>query len=1519
MGGSEDEGFVITNTLVTGKLSISKTVTSDLSEDKTREYEFTITTSDPSIKGDYKATIGTTEQTVSFDDEGKATVKLTNGQTILIEGLPAGVTYKVAEAKVDGMDTEAEGAEGTIPEGGTAEAKFTNTRRTGSLVVTKVVDSPAAEDADKEFSVTVTLGDNTISGTYGDMSFSSGVATFKIKAGEDNAVTATGLPVGVSYTVSEETPANFEEPKIEGETGSIPDSEEPAKATITNARTLGELKVTKEVVSTTTTDYTKDFTFTAEIDVVDGTYGDVTFSNGKATFTLKDGESVTISGLPVGLECKVTEAEAEGFATTPKAEQTATVSEDGEEITFTNTKSEGSLIVSKVVESDVAADKTAKYAIKITLDDTTINGTYGDATFTNGVATVELADSESATISGLPEGVGYTVSEETPENFEDPEIEGATGKIVKDMTAAATVTNTRKTGGLKVEKKVESDLAADKTVKFSFTVKLGEEITGTFGDVDFSKGEATFTLADGESVSITGLPIGVSYEVTEEENANFLTVSDPNPAKGDIAEESKTVTFTNTRKTGDLTVKKVVESKLAADSTAEFKFTVTLSEKLTGKYGNMEFTDGVATFTLKDGQSMSAEGLPTNITYEVEEEAVELMATTSEGEKGEITEETAEATFTNTRDTYDLKVKKVVDSPAESDSTKAYSVKITLSDTNISGTFGDITFTNGVAEFTLKGGETKTAEGLPATVEYTVEETSPGEEYTVTYEGESGTLEADAEVTITNTRKLGKVTVTKKVESTTATDHEKEFEFTITLGDTTVNGTFDGVEFKDGVATITLKDGESITITGLPLGVTYTVEETADEAFVTTTNGKEDGSITEDGEEAIFTNTRNEGGLVVAKTVVSDLDADNDAAYTIKVTLSDKTLSGTYGDAHFTNGVATLKLKNGETANITGLPEGVTYTVEEEEPEGFEVSYEGETGKIEKDKTASATVTNTRETGSLTVSKTVDSPLDSDKELSFEFTITLSEKLNATYSDVVFTDGVATITLKDGESKTIEGIPTTVDYTVEEKEATGFDTTSEGEEGTITTEESEAAFTNTSIRTEITVTKTWVDSNDQDGKRPDSITVTLYADGEALRSEELNEENGWKFTFTGLPEYNDGEKIEYTVDENDVEYYTKSIDGLEITNTHTVEKVKVTVTKVWNDDGDEAGLRPDHITVQLLANGTAIGSAVELKEDNYWSVTWAYLDKYEDGVAIEYSVTEVEVPAYVSELASSKDADGNFTLTLNNTLVTPAEDDPPVLKELVGDKPEQDEEFTFQLKAISNTLGLSLAEMPMPEGESESMTVKAKAGEEIEFGILTFWLAGTYVYEISEVNDGIPNYSYDDTVYTVTYNVTQSGTEMQCERIVSVDGEEVEIAKFEFKNEYHIPPIEIEVTKVWKDEVDAEHTRPESITVKLLADGEDSGLTLTLSEDNEWKGSFTDLPVQKDGEEITYTVEEVEDIEFYESEVTGDVESGFVITNTCYYEPTGDPTNLLPWISSMVLSAAGAGFVGFRKKREDEE
>lgn len=108
----------------------------------------------------------------------------------------------------------------------------------------------------------------------------------------------------------------------------------------------------------------------------------------------------------------------------------------------------GSLTVSKTVAGN-AGETNKDFHFTVTLSDKTISGTFGDMTFTNGVATFTLKHNESKTASNLPEGIGYEVTEtEADQNGYTTTATGDKGTIAKDRTATAAFTNTKgSTGG----------------------------------------------------------------------------------------------------------------------------------------------------------------------------------------------------------------------------------------------------------------------------------------------------------------------------------------------------------------------------------------------------------------------------------------------------------------------------------------------------------------------------------------------------------------------------------------------------------------------------------------------------------------------------------------------------------------------------------------------------------------------------------------------------------------------------------------------------------------------------------------------------------------------------------------------------------------------------------------------------------------------------------------------------------------------------------------------------------------
>lgn len=195
----------------TGKLRISKTVSGEIlpDEDYTHNFTFKVSLKD----ADGTALVGEFyyygEQRAGYiSDDG--TLSLRHDEALTVLGLPSDTKWEIAETpESDWSIVPKSGTiSGTIEANATAEAAFTNYKgdtppapKTGNLTVSKTVAGNAGE-TDKEFHFTVTLGDTTVGGKYGDMTFTGGKATFTLKHNESK--TATGLPAGITYTVAED-------------------------------------------------------------------------------------------------------------------------------------------------------------------------------------------------------------------------------------------------------------------------------------------------------------------------------------------------------------------------------------------------------------------------------------------------------------------------------------------------------------------------------------------------------------------------------------------------------------------------------------------------------------------------------------------------------------------------------------------------------------------------------------------------------------------------------------------------------------------------------------------------------------------------------------------------------------------------------------------------------------------------------------------------------------------------------------------------------------------------------------------------------------------------------------------------------------------------------------------------------------------------------------------------------------------------------------------------------------------
>ena len=386
-------------------------------------------------------------------------------------------------------------------------------------------------------------------------------------------------------------------------------------------------------------------------------------------------------------------------------------------------------------------------------------------------------------------------------------------------------------------------------------------------------------------------------------------------------------------------------------------------------------------------------------------------------------------------------------------------------------------------------------------------------------------------------------------------------------------------------------------------------------------------------------------------------------------------------------------------------------------------------------------------------------------------------------------------------------------------------------------------------KTSVKVTKAWDDSDNTDGVRPDSVQVQLRADGKKSGDlVTLNEANHWTYTWTGLKAKNNGQDIKYTVSEvlpANGKYTFKvtgdAASGYTITNTHKVEKTSVSISKVWDDQNDQDGVRPDSVKMQLYADGVASGDPVTLDAANGWKHTWSDLDKNASGKAITYTVKEVSIPeGYTSEIAG--DAASGYTVTNKHT---------PGVTAVSGVKTWDDNDDQDGVRPKSITVNL-LAD-----------------GEVIKTAAVTAANGWKYSFE------GLPQFKDGKKI---TYTVSEQ----------PVDGYKTTIDGTAITNTHETEKTSVSVEKKWKDQDNKDGSRPSSVSVQLYANGVASGSTVTLDAANSWKHTWSNLDKNASGKAITYTVKETGVPQGYTSTVSGDAASGFTITNS--HTPVVPPT-----------------------------
>ena len=986
----------ITNVRDTHSVSITKNVLGQMANEGD-VFDFNVriekkddALSDEAVYREYTYTVNGQTATIDFRRKNVQTISLKKGETAVIDDVPDGADIIVTEAMSEKHEDEGYTLKTTQTEinekPNIIGYTFTNERYIGSIEITKAL---AGTGSDKGYGKTFTFDvklwnehnlnllnaqTSTMPSGVDDLTKTNEqrdghdvyAGTVSITMGADGrpvSASITNIPAHTCYEIVERnyTDDGYTTQTPQNAFGIIDVVNEAGREeamTFTNTRESGTLALSKALKGNAT-DGEKEFTFRVKLenarfdtatqrdayDVVirEANKADVQTTvardaNGEYVLTLKGGQTATLLDVLYGTTATVAEDDytAEGY----EAVSTQTAAVNGQTpdaaAAFTNERNVGVLSVTKnAVGNAVKFEKngravfsfsaTLTYADWIDLTQTnnlptvdgktpknmTVDAKNHIVTLSLSIPVTEAVRVGSLTVENILKGTRYAVREvfDAQDGYyltvstQNGRVNGSevTGTIADALTGDAVFTNTRNVGALEITKKLEGTgyndrVAVSNAVRtsFGFTVRLWRE------DGVRLTGDNRPTL-NGKALTLeTRTENGFTYD----EAHVTVDMADGAAATG----EERGVTIGN----------------ILADT----HYTV-----------------------IEDENGYQTEG------YVVRQ-----------GEQGGVMTDAGDTLrFVNTRDTGSLEIVKNLDGRT-AEFGREFEFTVTLSRNDniaLAGTyltqsgrtvaFEDNAAGGVTARVRVAGGGSLTILGIPSGTSYTVSEADyTADRYTTTSTGAVGVVETAAvRATFLNTRAnpgYGALTVTKTVEAIggaeipdtqfvfdIALTLEDGEDFTGTLRTTRTSGETGRLYFNGGAASIRLSHGESVTLSGIPLGTSYTVTERAAQDMRVSSTGSE-GAIKGTGHMAAFVNTMTQAytDLIVRKAWNDANDAQKlrPQSVTVDVTRNGQTIT-----------TLTLNAANRWTQTLTQLPmfddNGVAYdydVVENDVPEGYTAS-----------------------------------------------------------------------------------------------------------------------------------------------------------------------------------------------------------------------------------------------------------------------------------------------------------------------------------------------------------------------------------------------------------------------------------------------------------------------------------------------------------------------------------------------------------------------------------------------------
>ena len=474
---------------------------------------------------------------------GKGSFYLSNGGSVNLTGIPAGVKYHITEDAADSYESVLTNGDGTIQKDETATVTCTNTRKTQpevkkqTLTIKKIVKNGDNKD---NFTFHVSFSNLEKNAKYkykkgdAETAFASdkdGAADVTFTLADNESVVFEDIPENTKYQVTEDANKYYASYEIADAVKTVQqknaneqadqslstgtetvDADENAAVTFTNTGKepdvpeAEKLKIRIKKIWNDNEDAgnTRPGNITVYLMQDENIIKNIELNADNGWETEVDGLEVLKEDGKTEYKYSVNEENVSGYDSNVVESEETDAAGDGGKVkvfTITNTKTEtGSLKVSKTVEGN-GADKNKAFKFKVELKNGgnpvsgvyPLDGTAGSKTGTivfdeNGMASFELSDGESIVIAGLPVGADYTVTENAYKDYKPSDNGKYNGKIETGKTGEILVVNTYdEKYDISVNKTVKGN-QGDKSKNFEFVLKLtGSDGLVVPGSVDVEK------------------------------------------------------------------------------------------------------------------------------------------------------------------------------------------------------------------------------------------------------------------------------------------------------------------------------------------------------------------------------------------------------------------------------------------------------------------------------------------------------------------------------------------------------------------------------------------------------------------------------------------------------------------------------------------------------------------------------------------------------------------------------------------------------------------------------------------------------------------------------------------------------------------------------------------------------------------------------------------------------------------------------------------------------------------------